>query len=244
LAEVDPYSRLAGVYDEIVVDPCFPSWATFLDDWWHADEQGVQSVLDVCCGTGLMAAELIKRGYRVVGVDASAEMLQRARALLGAGPTLSQQTLPSLDVDGVFDAAISTFDGLNYLTYHDFVGTLTVVAQHLRPGGWLVFDLHTDAMLALAQSNEVISGQDDGIGYAIVNDVDLAGRTCESRITVSLDDDEFSERHLQFFHTDRQVRDALIEAGLGLLAVVDEYSAAPVSADTLRATWIARRHGA
>ena len=68
---------------------------------------------------------------------------------------LVETTLPELTVEGVFDAAISTFDGLNYLTPTDFTTTLSVVADRLRPGGWLVFDLHTDAMLALAASRPV-----------------------------------------------------------------------------------------
>ena len=37
--------------------------------------EGVGTVLDLCCGTGLLAGELIARGYRVVGVDASEAML-------------------------------------------------------------------------------------------------------------------------------------------------------------------------
>jgi len=40
-------------------------------------------VLDLCCGTGLLADELIARGYRVVGVDASDAMLALARGRLG-----------------------------------------------------------------------------------------------------------------------------------------------------------------
>ena len=116
MSEVEAYSRLAGVYDEIVVDPCFSRWATFLHDLWAGDEAGVRDVLDVCCGTGLLAAELIGHGYRVVGVDASAAMLARARTLLGPDARLVRGTLPALPVDDVFDAAVSTFDGLNYLT--------------------------------------------------------------------------------------------------------------------------------
>ncbi len=139
---VEAYSRLAGVYDEIVVDPCYERWATFLDELWHTDDAGVQDVLDVCCGTGLMAQELVARGYCVVGVDASATMLSRARRLLGPQAVLSRQTLPDLKIDGIFDAAVSTFDGLNYLTLAQLRATLIALSRRLRGGGWIVFDLH------------------------------------------------------------------------------------------------------
>jgi SAM-dependent methyltransferase len=240
---VEAYSRLAGVYDEIVVDPCFPLWAAFLDRLWQGDAAGVRSVLDVCCGTGLLAAELIGRGYRVAGIDASQAMLARARTLLGPDVSLVHVTLPDLPVDEIFDAAISTFDGLNYLTPADFRLSLAAIAGRIRPGGWLVFDLHTDAMLAMAAAHPVIEGDEDGNHYVIRNVVDATARTCEAHIEISRarDGSPFSERHLQFFHTDEQVRDALDGAGLDLTQVVDEYSPVPAGAATLRATWIARR---
>jgi predicted TPR repeat methyltransferase len=59
---VEAYSRLAGVYDEIVVDPCHGRWSSFLHELWSTDPDGVRSVLDLCCGTGLLAGELIDRG--------------------------------------------------------------------------------------------------------------------------------------------------------------------------------------
>ena len=83
MSHVAAYSRLAEVYDEIVIDPCHDRWASFLHELWSADPVGVRSVLDLCCGTGLLAHELIRKGYRVVGVDASDAMLALARERLG-----------------------------------------------------------------------------------------------------------------------------------------------------------------
>jgi predicted TPR repeat methyltransferase len=91
----EAYSRLAGVYDEVVVDPSHDRCAAFLHDLWSADPEGVRSVLDLCCGTGLLASELIARGYRVAGVDASDAMLARARERLGPDVALSCTTLRS-----------------------------------------------------------------------------------------------------------------------------------------------------
>ena len=135
----EPYSRLAGVYDEIVVDGCHDRWAAHLNELWSSDAADVRTVLDLCCGTGLMAAELIALGYRVVGVDGSSAMLARARQRVGPSTVLMQQTLPGLTIGGVFDAAVCTFDALNYLTPADLLATLTAVGRRLRPGGWWVY---------------------------------------------------------------------------------------------------------
>ena len=85
MSHVEAYSQLAAVYDEIVIDPCHEHWAAFLHALWSCDPDGVRTVLDVCCGTGVLASELSARGYEVVGVDASEAMLDVAREVLPRG---------------------------------------------------------------------------------------------------------------------------------------------------------------
>ncbi len=243
MRHVEAYSELAGVYDEIVIDPCHDRWASFLHELWSADDEGVRSVLDVCCGTGILAGELIARGYRVVGVDASDAMLALARERLGPDVALSRVTLPDLTVEGVFDAAVCTFDGLNYLDPDELRLTMAAVARRLRPAGWLVFDLHTDAMMDFTISNPVVAGESAGNGFVITSTVDAATRICDTTIELTRprDGDPFSEHHRQYFHADADVRAALEDAGFEITAVGDEYTHEPVDASTLRATWTARR---
>jgi predicted TPR repeat methyltransferase len=240
---VEAYSRLAGVYDEIVIDPCHDRWAAFLHEFWRTDPEGVRSVLDLCCGTGLLADELIARGYRVVGVDAADAMLALARERLGPEVALRRMTLPDLAVDGVFDAAVCTFDGLNYLAPDELRLTMASLAPRLRPAGWFVFDLHTDAMMHFTISNPDVAGTSAGNDFVISSIVDPGARTCDTRIELTRprDGDPFSELHRQYFHTDAEVRAALHDAGFAVTAVGDEYTHQPADASTLRATWTARR---
>ena len=243
MRHVEAYSRLAGVYDEIVVDPCHERWASFLHELWSGDPEGVRSVLDLCCGTGLMAGELVERGYRVVGVDASGAMLSLARERLGPEVVLSRTTLPDLAVDGVFDAVVCTFDGLNYLPPDELRLTMAAVAGRLRPAGWLVFDLHTDAMMDFTVASPMVAGHSAGNDFVIDSLVDLGARTCDTTIELTRprDGDPFSERHRQYFHADADVRRCLEHAGFQVLAVEEEYTHEPADASTLRATWTARR---
>jgi SAM-dependent methyltransferase len=240
---VEAYSRLAGVYDEIVVDPCHDRCASFLHGLWSADEPGVHTVLDVCCGTGLLAAALVERGYRVVGVDASEAMLARARELLGPDVRLDRTTLPDLAVDGVFDAAVCTVDGFNYLTPGDLRLTMEALAPRLRPAGWLVFDLHTDAMMRFTVANPVVSGDTDGTRFVISSAVDPGARSCDTTIEIEPAEGgaPFSEEHRQYFHRETAVRAALGDAGFEVSAVTDGYTEQPAGGATLCATWISRR---
>jgi predicted TPR repeat methyltransferase len=240
---VEAYSRLAGVYDEIVVDPCHGQWASFLDDLWSGDAAGVGSVLDLCCGTGLLAGELVARGYRVVGVDASEAMLALARDRLGPEVALSRMTLPDLAVDGRFDAAVCTADGLNYLTPDELRLTIDRVAGCLRPAGWLVFDLQTDAMMRFTLANPTVAGRSAGNDFVISSVVDAGARTCDTTIEVTRprDGDAFSEQHRQYFHAEADVRSSLEDAGFTVTAVEEEYTHESADASTLHATWTARR---
>jgi SAM-dependent methyltransferase len=241
--QVEAYSRLAGVYDEIVIDPCHDHWASFLHELWSDDAEGVRSVLDLCCGTGLLAGGLLTRGYRVVGIDASEAMLTLARERLGGEVVLSRMTLPDLAVEGVFDAAVCTFDGFNYLTPDELRLTMGAVAGCLRPAGWLVFDLHTDAMMNFTIANPMVAGQSAGNDFAISSVVDPAARTCDTRIELTRprDGEPFGEQHRQYFHADADVRTSLEDAGFAVTAVEEEYTHQPADASTLRATWTARR---
>lgn len=227
------------------MDPTYERWACFLDRTWAQDPVGVHEVLDVACGTGLLGIELQSMGYRVTGVDASAAMLARARRRLGPAAVLVRDTLPVLTPRGPFDAAVSTFDGLNYLTPLDLRATMAAVAGTLRRDGWFVFDLHTDAMMRFTAANPVVSGMAEGMAFTIRSDVNPGARTCATRIEVTrtADGDRFTEHHRQYFFSDDQVRTALAAAGFDLIAVTEEYTPLPAGPDTLRATWIARLRG-
>ena len=240
-----PYSRLAGVYDELVVDPCYSQWALFLDRTWSGDD--VRSVLDVCCGTGLMTEELVRRGMRVVGIDASPEMLDRARGLLGDGVELHEVVLPDLPADGPlagpFDAAISTLDGLNYLTLAELRESVTRIAERLRPGGWFVFDVHAEPAFEFMRDNAALAGEDHGTTFTLTTTVDVPTRACTTTIVLTAPDpaESFTETHVQYVHSTEQIASALHAAGLEVVAVTDEYTDEPLTDGSLRATWVARR---
>jgi SAM-dependent methyltransferase len=227
------------VYDDIVVDPCHDAVAAFLDELWSGD---VRDVLDVACGTGLLAAELIALGYRVVGADASQDMLERARHRLGPDAALVLATLPDLELDGVFDAVACTLDGITYLAPEELPPAAAAFASRLRRGGWLVFDVHTDAMMAVTVGRPVVEGERDGHRFVIRSAVDPDARRSNTRIEVTPPDGgtPFSEQHRQHFHRAADVEAALVGAGFGVIAVRDGYTDRPADESTLSATWIAR----
>lgn len=107
-----------------------PRWRRFLVSRLPSDEG---HVLDVATGTGLVAAELLRRGFRVTGLDQSEEMLAVARRRLGTRVELVQASAESMPFpDASFDHLTVTY----LLRYVDDPGaTLAELARVVRPGG-------------------------------------------------------------------------------------------------------------
>jgi SAM-dependent methyltransferase len=116
----------------------------------------VRRVLDLGCGTGGHALRLAERGYEVVGVDCSADMLRRARSRGGPARFLNCN-ITSLNLGETFDAVLIMFAVLGYLTDNaDIRAALHACRRHLVAGGLLFADMwYGPAVLAQRPSERV-----------------------------------------------------------------------------------------
>lgn len=107
-----------------------PRWRRFLVSRLPLDGG---SVLDVATGTGLVAAELARKGFGVTGLDQSPEMLERARARFEGDVTLVEGSAAALPFDD------ASFDHLTFtylLRYvDDPASTMRELTRVVRSGG-------------------------------------------------------------------------------------------------------------
>jgi demethylmenaquinone methyltransferase / 2-methoxy-6-polyprenyl-1,4-benzoquinol methylase len=128
------FDRIAPVYDvmnRVMTAGLDRRWRRLAaaEVVWPGDR-----VLDACCGTGDLAVEAERRGGRVVGLDFSERMLERARKKSGAIEWVRGDALALPFEDGTFDAATVGF-GVRNLA--DLESGLRELARVLRPGGKL-----------------------------------------------------------------------------------------------------------
>ena len=128
------FDRIAPVYDvmnRVMTAGLDRRWRRLAvgEVVWPGDR-----VLDACCGTGDLAVEAERRGGRVVGLDFSPRMLERARRKSGAIEWVQGDALALPFGDAEFDAATVGF-GVRNLA--DLEGGLRELARVLRPGGKL-----------------------------------------------------------------------------------------------------------
>ena len=155
------FDRIAPVYDvmnRVMTAGLDRRWRKLAvrEVVWPGDR-----VLDVCCGTGDLAVEAERRGGRVVGLDFSEQMLERARTKSGTIEWVRGDALNLPFADGEFDAATVGF-GIRNLD--DLDRGLRELLRVLRPSGKLAvleitrprgvlrpfFRVWLDAMIPLA----------------------------------------------------------------------------------------------
>ena len=146
----DIYSLLAPYYDVFNGDLDYRAWGDSIEEAFSRYRpEGTPSVLDLGCGSGRMTVELARRGYDMVGVDGSPEMLSVAREVAEEAGVLPQclfllQDLCSFELYGTVEAVVCCLDTLNHLTsYRDLRACLSLVHNYLVPGGLFLFDLNS-----------------------------------------------------------------------------------------------------
>jgi SAM-dependent methyltransferase len=136
---------IAELYDHINGNAYVP-YADFLEESFKKADIKVNEVLDMGCGTGGIAALLADRGYDMIALDISPEMLNIAREKnYGKNTLLLCQDMREFELYGTVQAVYSSFDCINYLTEKgDLDRVFALVRNYLESGGVFIFDINTE----------------------------------------------------------------------------------------------------
>ena len=149
---MNSYDFLAGCYDEFTTDVDYSAWADYIEAHFRRRGLPGKTVLDLACGTGSLTRELAQRGYEMIGVDLSPEMLAEAaeknQDVDGIPPIFLCQSMDKLDLYGTIDACVCCLDSVNYVTDpKKLQKAFERVYLFLMPGGLFVFDINTPEKL-------------------------------------------------------------------------------------------------
>jgi SAM-dependent methyltransferase len=221
--------------------PCYGEFAWFYDRYWNEEFHGLAfpileriwlprvppggRVLDVCCGTGYLAALLADRGFQVTGVDASPEMIGHARR---HAPSSEFHVADAAEfrLPAAFDAAVSTFDSLNHILGLDRLeAAFRRTADALRPGAPFVFDILFEEAYQTRWAEGFSLVRDDHVLTIGSSGYDFRTRIAECAITMF----RLVDGHWRRFDTTvheqcypaAEVDGALARAGFGEIACYD-----------------------
>jgi SAM-dependent methyltransferase len=98
-------------------------------------------ILDLCCGTGQLAQQLIARGYQVTGLDGSEKMLHYARENAPNAQFILGDAR-CFEFPSTFDAVICTDSALNHImSLEELKSVFRHVYATLKEDGLFFFDL-------------------------------------------------------------------------------------------------------
>ncbi len=186
---MNAYGSLAAVYDRLNGEVPYAAVADFYEAAFRRAGIKPELVLDLGCGTGSMTLELARRGYDMIGVDASPDMLavayeRKARAGLD-GVLLLCQDMRAFELYGTVGAVVSTLDCVNYLTGDgDLDKCFSLAHNYLDPGGLFLFDVNTPRKFKHVFGDNAYILEDEDCFCAWQNDYDEETGLCRFDLSV------------------------------------------------------------
>jgi len=240
----DGYSAIYQYYDSFTGNVDYRRRADFIAQTFKQYREP-EIVLDAGCGTGTLTSLLKNRGYDMIGVDSSPEMLSVAMEKM-PGQLLLCQDLTELDLYGTVQGAVCMQDTLNHLPDIASVNkAISRISLFMEPGCIFIFDLNTEYKhrYLLGDNSYVYEDEDAMLVWQNSTDPDL-------KVTMNLDlfvqlDDGTYERESgtieEILIDNASLSDCLSAAGLELIEAFDGDTLDEICETTQRILYVTRK---
>ena len=245
------YGVFSEFYDALTANVSYDTVSQVLSSLLTRYGKGRGLLLDLACGTGSVSVRLAKKGYEVIGVDLSPEMLSEAQnKAYSAGQNILFlcQDMTALDLYGTVDAAVCTLDGLCHLPNEESVqAALRKVSLFMNPGGVFLFDVNSVYKHRAVLGNNTFVYDTDDV-YCVWQNTLLP-----DGVTVQMDLDFFepvsdegdyvrqSERFTERAYPRETLEAMLKKTGFTVLDVFDGYSGKPAHDTSERLLFAVRK---
>ena len=208
-------------------------------------------LLDLGCGTGTLSFMLEEKGYEIIGVDPSEDMLAVANEKkyeLDSPAIFLCQSGENLDLYGTIDCAVSSLDTINHIDSLDKVQeTFKRISLFMNMGGVFVFDMNTPYKHKKILGDNTFVYDMDEVYCVWQNSFDK--EEMETKIDLDFfikkENDEGYERYSESFseyaYEPEDVLFVLKQCGFEILGTYDDYSDNPVNEETQRITVVAKK---
>ena len=253
---MEEYSDFAYVYDELMDNIPYREWSELIDgfivkygisekmsdkkDISDDDEDSLKDlalaseknlVLDLGCGTGTLTEMMYKKGYDMIGVDFSTQMLEVAmnkKLSSGAEILYLNQDMRELDMYSTIGTVYSVCDSINYLlTDEDVLKTFSLVHKFLYPDGIFIFDFNTVHKYETAYGDSTIAEDREDCAFIWENFYDEATHINEYELSIFVKVSEpdrfrrFTENHFQRGYTLKEMEGFLKKCDFEILKEMD-----------------------
>jgi len=254
---MQPYTGFASVYDLFMDNVPYGEWADYVQKLLkkYNTEKGL--VLELGCGTGSMTRQLASRGFDMIGLDNSEEMLQIAREKgneASDGILYLCQDMREFELFGTVAAVVSVCDSMNYiLSEEDLLQVFHLVNNYLDPQGVFIFDLDTEyAYREILGDNTIAENREEGSFIwentyyedELMNEINLTLFVPEAEETDSDNSSSlfrrYEETHYRKAYTLDTMKRLIEEAGMEWVAAYDSLTVKKPKKDSERVYIVAR----
>ena len=248
---MEAYTDFALVYDELMDNTPYEVWCEQITAVLAGNGIEKELIVDLGCGTGVLTELLARKGYDMIGIDLSQEMLNRAIEKRDASklPILYlQQDMREFELYGTVKAVVSVCDSLNYLLEdEDVIQTFRLVNNYLDPQGLFIFDFNTVYKYKEVIGDATIAENREDCSFIWENYYHEQEKINEYEITFFIKEGEFyrrfEETHFQRGYTVEEMQDFLLKAGLEFISMKDADTFLDVTDESERVCMIARENG-
>ena len=171
-------------------------------------KNNVKSILDIGCGTGKIDQLLKDKGYEIIGIDNSKEMIEHAQ-MNYPDITFKQMDAETFKLKMKFDAIIALDSVLTFLTKDDaFEKAIKNIVSHMKQGSILFFDIgFTEKLIPPGFTGNLIKeAKKEGIIYKKEYSMKRKGNLLATSIKILENDKIIIEEE----HTHRIVSEGMV----------------------------------
>lgn len=166
------YHSFASVYDRFMDNIPYAEWADYLTKLFSSYNIHNDTLVELGCGTASLSLLMADRGYSILGIDNSTDMLTIAAEKISDHPdiTLVYQDMTELLLPDKYSGFYSLCDSMNYLlSSDDMLSTFTQVKRYLAFGGVFIFDLKTPYFYREILGDQVFCDHQENCSYTWEN---------------------------------------------------------------------------
>lgn len=224
------YTDFASLYDLFMDNVPYEEWADYISKKLCEYKITDGIVADLGCGSGVLTRLLANKGYDMIGIDSSVEMLQIAREDDSEDILYLCQDIREFELYGTVSAIVSTCDSLNYITAsNELLETFRLINNYLERDGLFIFDLNTPFKYQEILADNTFAESREKAAFIWDNYFDEDEKINEYCLTMFYEAedgryDRADELHYERSYSLEEIKTLLNEAGLEFIAAFSDYT--------------------
>lgn len=239
------YGDFAYLYDELTGDVEYAKRCDYIEGIFARHKLKPELICDLACGTGSVCVEMAGRGYDMIGVDISTQMLNVASEKSeGRNILYLNQDICDFELYGTVDAFTCLLDSVNHLTEDgDLEKLFSLVNNYLNPEGIFIFDVNTKYKFEKILSDNIYTYDADDVFYVWENNYEDG--LCDIYINLFKKDTDGYKRteqaHLERYYSHRELKNLAKKYGFAVEGIYDELTFNKPQKKSQREFWVLKK---